>query len=145
MVEAFAIALDAPHWVPIGLLFVSGVGFGLQFPTTLVAIQSAAPPEHLGAAVAAVNFVRSLGGALGIAVLSTLLLELLRGGAPELASVSAGADVMRALTATDADTLRARMQPVAEVAFEAIFAVCAAGSLVVLGLFGAMPERTLRG
>jgi EmrB/QacA subfamily drug resistance transporter len=142
---AVAIALDAPHRVAVALLFVSGVGFGLQFPTTLVAIQSAAPPEHLGAAVAAVNFARSLGGALGIALLSTLLLELLRRGAPELASVSAGADVMRALTETGADALRARMQPVAELAFQAVFAACAAGSLVVLALFAAMPERVLRG
>jgi hypothetical protein len=52
---------------------------------------------------------------------------------------------MRALTATGADALRARMQPIAEVAFEAVFAVCALGSVVVLALFGAMPERALRG
>ncbi|MFM1988697.1 MAG: hypothetical protein RJA99_1654 [Pseudomonadota bacterium] len=142
---AAALHWDAPHWVAVALLFVTGVCFGLQFPTTLVALQSAAPVEHLGAAIAAVNFARSLGGALGIALLSTMLLELLRRGAPELAQVNAGADVMRALTATDADALRARMQPVAEDAFVAIFATCAAGSLVVLALFRAMPERPLRG
>jgi EmrB/QacA subfamily drug resistance transporter len=142
---AAALHWDAPQWVAVALLFVTGVCFGLQFPTTLVAIQSAAPIEHLGAAIAAVNFVRSLGGALGIALLSTMLLELLRRGAPELAQVSAGADVMRALTATGADALRARMQPVAEDAFVAIFAICAAGSLLVLALFRAMPERPLRG
>ncbi len=142
---AVAIAVDAPHGVAIALLFAAGVGFGLQFPTTLVAIQSAAPPELVGTAIAAVNFARSLGGAIGIALLSTLLLELLRRGAPDLASVSAGADVMRALTETGADALRARMQPVAETAFEAVFAACAAGSLVVLALFRAMPERALRG
>jgi EmrB/QacA subfamily drug resistance transporter len=141
---AAAIAAGAPHGVAIALLFAAGVGFGLQFPTTLVAIQSAAPADRVGAAIAAVNFARSLGGAIGIALLSTLLLELLRRGAPELASVSAGADVMRALTATGADALRARMQPVAATAFEIVFAACALGSLVVLGLFAAMPERTLR-
>jgi EmrB/QacA subfamily drug resistance transporter len=142
---AAAIGFDAPDWVAGTLLFVAGVGFGLQFPTTLVAIQSAAPAEHLGATIAAVNFVRSLGGALGIALLSTMLLELLRHGAPELAGEAAGADVMRALTETGADALRTRMQPVAERAFIAIFVTCGLTSLVVLGLFRAMPERTLRG
>ncbi|RPH44317.1 MAG: MFS transporter [Burkholderiales bacterium] len=142
---AAAIGFDAPDWVAGTLLFVAGVGFGLQFPTTLVAIQSAAPAEHLGATIAAVNFVRSLGGAIGIALLSTMLLELLRYGAPELAGEAAGADVMRALTETGADALRERMQPVAEHAFIAIFVTCGLTSLVVLGLFRAMPERTLRG
>ena len=142
---AVAIALDAPHGVGIALLFAAGATFGFQFPTTMVAIQSAAPPEHLGAAIAAINFVRSLGGALGIALLSTLLLELLRFGAPEVAAGASGADVMRALTATDAGELRARMQPVAELAFEAIFAICAASSLAAFALFRAMPERPLRG
>jgi hypothetical protein len=52
---------------------------------------------------------------------------------------------MHALTQTGADALRARMQPVAERAFIAIFMTCAATSLVVLALFRAMPERTLRG
>lgn len=142
---AVAIAADAPHGVAMALLFVGGVGFGLQFPTTMVAIQSATPPEQVGTVVAAVNFARSLGGAIGIALLSTLLLELLRSGAPELASGSVGADVMRALTETDADALRARMQPVAERAFEVVFGVCAAGGLLALALYRAMPERTLRG
>jgi EmrB/QacA subfamily drug resistance transporter len=142
---AVAIATDAPHRVAMALLFVAGVGFGLQFPTTLVAIQSVAPPEHVGAAVAAVNFARSLGGAIGIALLSTLLLELLRRGAPELAAGAVGADVMRALTETGAEALRARMQPVAETAFEAVFGVCAAGGLLALALYRAMPERPLRG
>jgi hypothetical protein len=144
---AAAIWMDAPDWVAGTLLFVAGVGFGLQFPTTLVAIQNAAPVEHVGATIAAVNFVRSLGGAIGIALLSTMLLELLRHGAPELAGAggAAGADVMRALTETGADALRTRMQPVAERAFIVIFATCAATSLVVFALFCAMPERTLRG
>ena len=136
---------DTPGWVTLSLLFAAGVAFGLQFPTTLVAIQNAAPAEHLGAAIAAVNFIRSLGGAIGISLLSTLLLEWLRHGAPELSQAGAGADVMRALTSAESQSLRARLQPVAEQAFTVIFAVCAAGSLGVLGLFLTIPERPLRG
>jgi MFS family permease len=142
---AWAVHAGAPQWAAVALLFAAGVTFGLQFPTTLVAIQNASPAEHVGASIAAVNFARSLGGALGVAVLSTILLELLRRGAPELATVSAGADVMRALTETGGDALRARMRPVAEHAFTVVFVLCATGGLASLALFRAMPERTLRG
>jgi EmrB/QacA subfamily drug resistance transporter len=140
---AAAIAFDATHSLTLALLFAAGVGFGLQFPTTLVAIQNASPPELIGATIAAVNFVRSLGGALGIAVLSTVLFELLRRGAPELGA-GGGADVLRALTEAGGEGLRERMQPIAERSFMLIFALCGAGSLFVLALFRAMPERALR-
>jgi MFS family permease len=105
------------------------------------------PQQRIGALGAAVAVAIAFDAPhwVGVALLSTLLLELLRGGAPQLASVSVGGDVMRAPTATGADALRARMQPVAEVAFEAVFAVCAVRSVVVLALLGAMPEQALRG
>jgi EmrB/QacA subfamily drug resistance transporter len=135
--------LDAPHALALALLSAAGVGFGLQFPTTQVAVQNDTPKPQLGAVIAAVNFVRSLGGALGIAVLSTTLLQLLAADAPE-AVHGGGAQVLRALTADGADGLRASMQPVAERAFALIFALCGLGSLVVLALFRAMPERPLR-
>jgi len=145
---AAAVALDAPHGLALGLLFTAGVGFGLQFPTTLVAIQNASPPEHLGAAIAAINFVRSLGGAIGIAVLSTVLLELVRHGAPGLGAAGGGgpggADVLRALTETGAEALRGELRPVVTRAFVVIFALCGLSSLLVLGIFRAMPERPLR-
>jgi EmrB/QacA subfamily drug resistance transporter len=141
---AAAVGLGAPHGLALGLLFAAGVGFGLQFPTTLVAIQNASPPEHLGAAIAAINFVRSLGGAIGIAVLSTVLLELVRAGAPELGGGGGGGDVLRALTETSADALRQELRPVATRAFVVIFALCGLASVVVLGIFRAMPERPLR-
>lgn len=140
---AAALWLDAPHALALALLSAAGVGFGLQFPTTQVAVQNDTPKPQLGAVIAAVNFVRSLGGALGIAVLSTTLLQLLAADAPE-AVRGGGADVLRALTADGADGLRATMQPVAERAFALIFALCGLGSVVVLALFRAMPERPLR-
>lgn len=142
---AGAVGLGAPHALALWLLFAAGVGFGLQFPTTLVAIQNASPPEHLGAAIAAINFVRSLGGAIGIAVLSTVLLELMRAGAPGLgAGGTGGADVLRALTESGAEALRRELRPVATRSFVVIFALCGLGSLLVLGIFRAMPERPLR-
>jgi EmrB/QacA subfamily drug resistance transporter len=141
---AAVVWLDAPHAIGLMLLFVAGWGFGMQFPTTMVAIQNDLPARNLGTAIAAVNFSRSLGGALGIAVLSTLLLTVLAAGAPDGLTGSTGADVLRALTATDADGLRAQMQPVAERAFALIFALCGVNSLLGMALYLSLPEKRLR-
>lgn len=140
---AAALWLNAPHTAALVLLSVTGLGFGLQFPSTQVAIQNDTPKPQLGSVIAAVNFVRSLGGALGIATLSTALLQLLAAGAPDTLPGS-GAEVLRALTAAGGAELRATMQPVAERAFALIFAICGVASGVVLLLFRAMPERPLR-
>jgi len=142
---AAVVWLGWPHPLGLVLLFVAGWGFGMQFPTTMIAIQNDLPPRYLGTAIAAVNFARSLGGALGIAVLSTLLLTVLAAGAPAGLDGSTGADVLRALTASGAEGLRAGMQPVAERAFALIFALCGAGSLVALALYLSLPEKRLRG
>lgn len=142
---AFAVYAHAPQAVTLALLPLAGVGFGLQFVTGTIAIQNATPMEHIGSAVGAVNSIRSLGGAVAIALLSTILLELLRAGAPELAAIDSGADVLRALTHPEAGALRDRLQPVAERAFAAIFLLCGLAVACALALVRAMPERALRG
>jgi EmrB/QacA subfamily drug resistance transporter len=76
-------------WTPVNqaelgmvLLFLSGLGMGAQFPTTLVGIQHAVPKEHLGVATATTALFRTLGATVGIAILSCIYLRLL----PEVAS-----------------------------------------------------------
>ena len=140
---AATVALQAPHAWALALLTGAGVGFGLQFPTTLVAVQNAAPPESVGTAIAAVNFSRSLGGALWIALLSTVLLELLRANAPGLAG-GGGAEVLRALTDAGGGTLRDELRPAAQRAFVWVFALIGAGCGLALALYRAAPERPLR-
>jgi EmrB/QacA subfamily drug resistance transporter len=63
------------------VLALVGTGIGLQFPTSLVAIQNAVPSRHVGVATATAAFSRSLGAAIGIAVLGAMLVSLLGNGA----------------------------------------------------------------
>jgi len=60
-----------PAW-----LALAGLGVGLQLPTSLVAVQNAAPPGQVGVATATAAFARSLGAAIGLAVLGALLVSL---------------------------------------------------------------------
>lgn len=118
------------------LLGVIGIGIGLQFPTSLVAIQNAVPVRHVGIATATAVFARSLGAAVGIAVLSTTLLLCLGG------TGRSGAALMRELAAragSDPATLA-----MAGAAFDTTFLVSAAiaATSFIASLF--LPDSALR-
>lgn len=51
-----------------GALTVLGLGMGIAMPNATAIIQNAVPEGELGVATASMSFVRSLGGALGLAV-----------------------------------------------------------------------------
>ncbi|GLZ86979.1 MFS transporter [Metapseudomonas resinovorans] len=72
------LALLAWAWLPLSagghllVLLLCGAALGMQFPTSLVAVQNAVPTEHLGVATGLCGLARGLGGALGVAALSSL-------------------------------------------------------------------------
>lgn len=49
-----------------------GVGMGLTMPTLILATQNAVPREDIGTATSAVNFFRSMGGTVGVALFGAL-------------------------------------------------------------------------
>src|SRR4030095_5156626 len=70
-----ALAFVDPRAVWLCALVMVGLGFaiGLQLPSGLVATQNAVPLQHVGVATALTGFSRMLGGAVGVAVLTTVL------------------------------------------------------------------------
>lgn len=77
---------------------IVGMGIGLTLPSAIVDLQSAVAPEQMGIATAVSALFRTLGGALGIAILTSVLfaeVRTARGIAPgaslgSLADVGAG-------------------------------------------------------
>ena len=67
----------ATPYTPIPLLVIEllviGVGLGLTMLTLLIAVQHAVPREQLGIATSLNQFFRSIGGAIGVALLGALL------------------------------------------------------------------------
>jgi MFS family permease len=61
-------ALQTALMVPLG------IGLGLTLPATIVGVQMAVGPSMVGVATSLVAFFRSLGGVLGVAVLTSLVL-----------------------------------------------------------------------
>ena len=87
-----AMGWAAAHGTAVGwiaaILVAMGVGIGFVMPNLTTAIQNAVAWRDLGAATSASAFLRSLGGALGVALSGAILVAQLR-GAPSVATKSA--------------------------------------------------------
>ncbi|QRI66511.1 MFS transporter (plasmid) [Shinella sp. PSBB067] len=109
-------------------LLTIGVGFGtgMTFPVATVSVQNAVDQAHLGVATGVLTFLRSLGGALGVAMLGAIALG---NGLP------LGGEALQTASSI----------PASATAFTYIFAACAAATALSLLVFRLMPEKPLRG
>ncbi|HEV1285468.1 MAG TPA: MDR family MFS transporter [Bryobacteraceae bacterium] len=57
-------------------MVIVGLGIGLIQPVYTLAVQNAAPREHLGAATASTQFFRSIGSTMGVSIFGSLLLTI---------------------------------------------------------------------
>ena len=126
-------------------MLLTGIAIGTQFPTSLVAAQNAVEQRHIGVATSNATLFR-LGGAVGVALMSAILLALLKhlrigGGLDQGFSESA------LLSSLDAASGPARviLQHVLADAFKVLFLVNAAVALLGLAVASALPDMTLRG
>lgn len=95
-----ALALSVSAMTPLKfqiILFLIGIGFGPTAPLTQVALQNTVAARHLGTAVGAMNFGRTLMGTVLVAVFGAIVLA----GVP--AHVTAASEA-RVLTGTSAAT-----------------------------------------
>ena len=102
-----------------------GLGSGTTFPVATVSVQNAVDQAHLGVATGVLTFLRSLGSALGVAILGAVALGY---GLP-LAS----------------EGVQATGAAVETAAFVMIFLTAAAMLLMALVALALMPEKPLRG
>ena len=113
-------------------LVVIGVGMGAMFQVFVIATQNAVAMADLGVATAAIQFFRSMGASIAVAVLGALL----------TAKLPAGVDPNRLTTsaANVPDSARAALAHATHSVFVAIVPVAA----IVLVLAVLLPELPLR-
>jgi len=64
----------------VGLLGVLGLGLGPMYPVSTIVMQNAVKPHQLGTATGTLNFFRTLGGAIVVAVFGAIVLSGVSGG-----------------------------------------------------------------
>jgi MFS family permease len=67
------VGLGTSRWEITRDIVIIGAGLGVSFPLTIAVVQAGVPRRWLGVATSQVNFWRSLGGAIGTAVLGSVL------------------------------------------------------------------------
>jgi EmrB/QacA subfamily drug resistance transporter len=146
-----ALAFADPHNVTLTALVMVALGLaiGLQLPSGLVATQNAVPPNQVGVATALTAFSRMLGGAVGVAVLTTMLIALLRHSGVAASGTAGGEDVLmsmfRSVMATGSTGNADQVRAIADRAFRTLLLASAAITLVAPVLVSRLQEATLRG
>jgi EmrB/QacA subfamily drug resistance transporter len=67
---------DTVRFEVVEAMVIAGLGLGLIQPVYTLAVQNAAPREHMGAATASTQFFRSIGSTMGVAIFGSVLLTI---------------------------------------------------------------------
>jgi hypothetical protein len=141
------LALGA-SWLPTSrlpwLFLLLSMSIGTTMPVVQITVQTVAGSKNLGAASASVQFTRSIGAALGTALVGAVLFAVLALRSPETARLFAdvverGPSVLAALP-TEA---RAGLGVEIAGAFRAAFLTIASFSLIAMLLAWSLPVRRL--
>ena len=134
-----AIGFSGPTGTVAALAMIAlGVGMGLQMPTTLITVQQSVPRAQIGTVTALTSFFRLLGGAIGIAVLSSVVLLLLRDHLPAGVTSLDGEGLGQML-----DASRGGHALGSDAAFQKVMWLSAAVSMVSLWLVTRLPDLQL--
>lgn len=121
-------------------LVVLGIGMGLQMPTTLITVQQSVPKDQIGTVTALTSFFRLLGGAIGIAVLSSVVLLLLRDHLPAGMTSLAGEGLGRLLDRVGSGQAGAGVD---DRAFQHVMLIAAGVSMLSLWFVTRLPDLRL--
>ena len=131
------------HAIATGaLMTLVGLSIGVVMPSSLVAVQNAVPRNQLGVATAGTAFSRSLGGAIGVAMLSAILLAAIHGNGDELRPVTGEGAVS---APGEASAVSARTAEDVDAAFQRLFLIAAAVSSLAFVLALSVPDHRLDG
>jgi EmrB/QacA subfamily drug resistance transporter len=119
------LGVSTPIWVLGVIFFIQGAGMGSVMPPATEAVMSVVPRERAGSGSALTNTARQVAGALGVAVLGSILAQVYRGQLnPHLTAVPSAARTAAtgSITATQAVAARlgaagARLDSYANTAF----------------------------
>jgi EmrB/QacA subfamily drug resistance transporter len=132
-------------------MLVLGVGVGLTMQVPVLAVQNAVNPRDMGTATAGVNFFRSIGGALGVAIFGSILSNRLSYYLPRLLPPEVLGSMGRESLTASPERLRELPPQIYQGVVEAfansvqtVFLVALPVALIAFLLAWFLPDRELR-
>ncbi len=106
------LGVATPIWLLVVMFFVQGAGMGLVMPPATEAVMSVVPRERAGAGSALTNTARQVSGALGVAVLGSILAQAYRSQLdPHLGPLPAAARNAATSSITASQAVAAKLGP----------------------------------
>jgi MFS family permease len=96
---------DSSRWESATFMVIIGVGLGMVMQILVLASQNEAPIEDLGVATSTVNFFRSVGGSVGVAVFGSLIASRLTGRLGDASALAMTPEQMHQLPAAEQSQL----------------------------------------
>jgi len=130
-----AAVTSAPTAVVLTLTVFVGIGLGMVMPPTQVAVQTVAGRHALGVATGSISLSRAVGGAIGVAVIGSVLFAAFGHSADGAATLlrqamEGGAGFIAQLSVAQREALVGDVRAAYRIAFIALAAIAVTGALI---------------
>jgi EmrB/QacA subfamily drug resistance transporter len=144
--------VDTPYYVLALIMYTFGMGLGFTMQVVVTAVQNSVDRRHMGVATASVTFFRSMGGAIGTALLGAILNIRLKHHLSEIVGAGQGHGAGAPINTNDVTAIQALPEPIKGWVLEAftramddVFLVAVPFMAVAFVIALTMREKPLRG
>jgi EmrB/QacA subfamily drug resistance transporter len=144
--------VDTPYYVVALIMYAFGAGLGFTMQVVVTAVQNSVDRRNMGVATASVTFFRSMGGAIGTALLGAILNIQLKHHLSEIVGAAQGHPPGGPIRTDDVTAIQALPEPIKSWVLEAftraiddVFLVAVPFMAVAFVIALTMHEKPLRG
>ena len=144
--------VDTPYYVVALIMYAFGMGLGFTMQVVVTAVQNSVDRRNMGVATASVTFFRSMGGAIGTALLGAILNIRLKHHLSEIVGAAQGQVPAGAIKTNDVTAIQALPEPIKSWVLEAftrsmddVFLVGVPFMAIAFVIALTMREKPLRG
>jgi EmrB/QacA subfamily drug resistance transporter len=151
LVAFSTLQVNTPYYVIALIMYAFGAGLGFTMQVVVTAVQNSVDRRHMGVATASVTFFRSMGGAIGTALLGAILNIRLKHHLNEIVGAAQGGRSAGPIQTNDVTAIRSLPEPIKSWVLEAftramddVFLVAVPFMVVGLIIAVTMREKPLR-
>ena len=144
--------VDTPYYMVALIMYAFGTGLGFTMQVVVTAVQNSVDRRNMGVATASVTFFRSMGGAIGTALLGAILNIQLKHHLSEIVGAARGHAPGGPIRTNDVTAIQALPEPIKSWVLEAftramddVFLVAVPFMAVAFVIALTMHEKPLRG